>query len=243
MSANVEFNRGVVRPMECLRAGWDLIKDQYWLFFGASLVAMLIGGAVPLGILIGPMMCGLYMILLRRQRGEPVAFDMIFKGFDVFVDSLIATLIQVVPMLLIVVPTYVISIALFYTSFKPGRRGEMPDLLPFFALFGIVFLVIMVCSIIIGTLCAFTYPLIVDRRLSGMNAVKTSIKAVTANFGGVLGLLLLLMLLSFAGVLLCYVGAFFVLPLHFAAISVAYRRVFPGGGYPPYSGAAEARAA
>ncbi len=243
MSTNLEFNRGVVRPLECLRAGWDLIKGQYWLFFGLSLVAMLVGSAVPLGILIGPMMCGLYMILLRRQRGEPVAFDMLFKGFDVFVDSLIATLIQVVPMLLIIVPTYVISIALFYTSFKPERRGEMPDLFPIFALFGTVFLVIMVCSIIIGVFCAFTYPLIVDRRLSGMNAVKTSIKAAAANFGGVLGLMLLMMGLSFLGLLLCYVGAFFVLPLHFAALSIAYRRVFPSEGYPPFAGAAEARVA
>lgn len=228
-----DFNRGVVRPVECFRAGWDLIKDQYWLFMGMSFVAIFIGGAVPLGILLGPMVCGLYMALFRRQRGEPVTFDLLFKGFDFFVDSLIATLIQVVPMLLILLPSYLIYFLFFFSTFKPGRRGAPPDIVPFIIFFAVVFLVIMVVSIIVSTFFIFTYPLIVDRRLSGVNAVKTSIKAATANLGGVLGLVLLMMLLSFVGVLLCYVGALFVLPIHYAAWSIAYRQVFSAQDVPP----------
>ena len=45
-----EFNRGVISPMECIKEGWALIKDQYWLFFGITLVGMLIGGAVPVAV-------------------------------------------------------------------------------------------------------------------------------------------------------------------------------------------------
>jgi hypothetical protein len=212
--------------MECLRGGWDLIKGQYWLFLGIAIVALFIGSAVPMGILMGPMMCGLYLALFRRQRGEPVTFDLLFKGFDYFKESVIATLIQVVPMLLILLPTYVISFAVFLTAFKPGRRGQPPDMFPIFAFMTIIFLVVMVLSIAIGVLFAFTFPLIVDRGLSGVDAVKTSIKAATGNLGGVLGLMLMMMLLSFVGVLLCYVGALLMLPIHFAAWSVAYRQVF-----------------
>jgi hypothetical protein len=234
MSASMpEFNRGAVRPMECLRGGWDLIKGQYWLFLGITFVALFIGSAVPMGILMGPMMCGLYLTLFRRQRGEPVTFDLLFKGFDYFAESIIATLIQVVPMILILLPTYFISFALFFATFKPGRRGEPPDIFPIFAFMTIIFLVIMLASIAIGVFFAFTYPLIVDRRLSGINAVKTSIKAATANLGGVLGLMLMMMMLSFLGVLLCYVGALFVMPIHFAAWSVAYRQVFSPASQPP----------
>lgn len=234
MSANLpEFNRGVVRPMECLRGSWNLIKDRYWLFAGMTFVALLIGGLGPLGILMGPMMCGLYMALFRQERREPVSFDLLFKGFDFFMDSLIATLIQVVPMLVVFVPTYLISFALFFSTFKPGRRGQPPDLFPFIAFMSVIVLVIMVISIIIATFFIFTYPLIVDRRLSGVNAVKTSIKAATANLGGVLALVLMMMLLSFVGVLFCYVGAFFVLPLHYAAWAVAYRQVFSAPDTPP----------
>lgn len=227
MSASLtEFNRGAVRPMECLRGGWDLIKDQYWLFLGMSVVAVLVGSAVPMGILIGPMMCGLDLAFFRRQCGEPVTFDLIFKGFDHFKESLIATVIQVVPMLLILLPTYVISAALFIITFKPGRRGEPPDILPFFAFMSIIILVVMAVSIAMGVFFAFTYPLIVDRKLSGVEAVKTSIKAATGNLGGVLGLMLLTTLLGIVGLLFCYVGALLVMPVNFAAWTIAYRQVF-----------------
>jgi uncharacterized membrane protein len=234
MSAQLpDFNRGAVKPMECLRAGWDLIKDQYWLFLGMAFVAVFIGSALPLGILMGPMMCGLYMALFRRQRGEQVTFDMLFKGFDFFADSIIATLIHVVPLMLILLPTYLVSFAVFFSNFKPGRRGEPPDLFPIFALLSIIFVVVMIASLAIGAFFIFTYPLIVDRRLSGLNAVKTSIRAAAANLGGILGLLLLTMLFTFAGLLLCYVGAFFVMPIGFAAWSVAYRQVFSTRDMPP----------
>jgi uncharacterized membrane protein len=72
----------------------------------------------------------------------------------------------------------------------------------------------------------FAYPLIVDRRLSGVNAVKLSIKAAMANFWRLLGLLLINGVLSFVGILLCYVGVFFVFPITFAAIAIAYEQVF-----------------
>jgi hypothetical protein len=243
VSATLEFNRGAVRPFECIREGWNLIKGEYWLFLGISVVAMLVGGAVPLGILLGPMMCGVYIALFRRQRGEPVTFDLLFKGFDFFADSLIATLIQVVPILIVLVPTYLGTFVYFFSTIKPGRRGAPPDLYPFFVMFCIIFVVIMILSIIVGAFFIFTFPLIVDRKLSGMNAVKTSFNAAVANFGGVLGLLLSLMVLGFVGLLFCYVGAFLLLPLHFAAYSIAYRKVFGTGGLSPYSAAAESRAA
>jgi hypothetical protein len=228
-----EFNRGAIRPVECLRAGWDLIKDQYWLFMGMAFLSIMIGSAVPLGILMGPMMCGLYMALLRRQRGETVTFDMLFKGFDYLKESVIATLIHVVPVLLVLVPTYVISFAIFFSTFKAPRRGQPPDLLPFFAFFTAVIVVIIVISLALGAFFIFAYPLIVDRGLSGVDAVKTSIRAAAANLGGILGLLLLTTLLGLAGVLLCYVGAFFVMPVSFAAWSIAYRQVFAARDLPP----------
>ncbi|HYO91557.1 MAG TPA: hypothetical protein VEQ40_07970, partial [Pyrinomonadaceae bacterium] len=149
-------------------------------------------------------------------------------------ESLIATIIQVVPILLILVPAYIISFALFMVVFKPGRRGQPPDFLPFFAFITIIMLVVMLISIAIGVFFAFTYPLIVDRGLSAMDAIKTSIKAATANLGGVLGLMLMIMLLSFVGLLFCYIGAILMLPIHFAAWSVAYRQVFsPVNEQPP----------
>jgi len=48
-----------------------------------------------------------------------------------------------------------------------------------------------------------------------------------ANFGGLLGLILLNGLFSIIGVLCCFVGVYFYLPVALAAQAVAYRRIFP----------------
>ena len=49
----------------------------------------------------------------------------------------------------------------------------------------------MILMIILSIGFAFAYPLIVDRRLSGVNAVKLSFKAGMANFWRLFGLLML----------------------------------------------------
>lgn len=231
---NTTFLSGAVRPVECLREGWGLIKDKYWLFFGIAIVGVLIAGAAPMGILAGPMMCGIYICLLRQHRGVSIKFEMLFRGFDHFVQSLIATLIMVIPMLVVLVPAYVIFFAAMISSMpQPQAKGAPPPppdpnaVWTMLGGMGLFFLVVFLVSIVVNTLFFFTYPLIVDRKLTGTQAVGTSLRAARANFGGVLGLVLLTGLLTFVGLLACYVGAFFVMPIHFAAVAVAYRKVFP----------------
>ncbi len=223
-----DFNRGVIRPLECLKEAWELIKSQYWLFFGICAVGMLIGGAFAI-LLMGPMMCGIFYCQFQHMRGERVSFDGLFKGFDYFGQAVIATLIQAIPAVIIIVPIYLIMVVGMVASMQ-SSRGRGPDdaaAVAFFIGMIVIFLVIFLLSILLGIFFIFTFPLIVDRKLSGVEAVKTSVKAALANFGGVCGLVLLGALLTFAGVLLCYVGAFFVLPITFTAHAVAYRRVFP----------------
>ena len=222
-----EFKRHAVQPVECLKRGWDLIRDQYWLFVGMSLVGLLIGNAA-LGLMTGPMMCGLYIALLMRQGGEKVEFVTLFKGFDFFVDGLIAGILHAVPVIVIIAPIYIVYIVMMFTQMG-ARRGVDPDpaaMMGFLGVIGICMLFAMILLIILAIGFAFTYPLIVDRKLSGVNAVRLSFKAGMANFWSLLGLLLLNGLLGMAGGLLCGVGAYFVLPITYAALAVAYTQVF-----------------
>ncbi len=225
-----EFRRGVIRPWQCFKAGWRLIKDQYWLFFGITVVGMIIGSAAPLAVLLGPMMCGIFIALLGRMRGDPMLFDQLFKGFDHFSESLIATLIEVGAMLVLMVPFGVVMFALIIGGAL--RSGGVAAGGPDFGYYGVVAAVLvgllfLLVLMIINALFNFSFPLIVDRRLSGLDAVKTSIRGAWGNFGGVVGLLLLSMLFGVVGMLFCYVGALFVMPIIFAAWGVAYRQVFP----------------
>ena len=224
----IEFKRNAVEPVECIKAGWNLIKSQYWLFVGMTVVGMLIGSVVPLGILMGPMMCGIYLALFQTRRGQPIEFGLLFKGFDYFGDAVIATLLHMIPIIVVIVPTYILFYVGMFAMIGISGNGEPNPgaLLGFFGIFGVVWLVIMVLLIVLSVVFTFAYPLIVNRRLSGLNAVKLSIRAAFANFWRLLGMLLLTGLLSFAGLFLCYVGIFLVMPISFAAIAAAYEQVF-----------------
>lgn len=227
---NIQFRTDVIKPVECVKEAWALIKDQYWLFLGIVFVGVIIGGAVPI-VLLGPMMVGIYICLFRRMRGEPVEFGTLFKGFDYFAQSLIAALLQMIPMVIVIVPMYVIMFVFMMTMMPRGGRMDPNESSTFvFTLLGfeLVFvLVIVTVAIIVTIFFLFAFPLIVDRNLSGVDAVKLSIKAARANFGGILGLVFVNAGLGILGVLCCYVGAFLVAPISLASYAVAYRRVFP----------------
>jgi hypothetical protein len=237
MSAGeLTFNRRAVRPRQCLRDGWQLIKEDYWLFLGITLVGSLLGSAAPFGVLIGPMLCGIYLCLLRRSAGQRVSFDMLFKGFDYFVQSLIATLILFVPVFALSglsVGVYLIGMFTVLGVNQSSSPNQPPDPASM-GIFAGVYVLLLMAAVLIGLVAhiflQFTYLLIVDRGLSGVAALKLSMRAVWANFGGILGLWLLLLLLDFVGVLLCYIGAIFEVPLRFAILAVAYRQMFPAEG-------------
>ena len=226
MTPEIPFRRNVVEPVACIKGGWELIKNQYWLFFGMTLVAVLIGSAVPI-ILIGPMMCGLNLAFFKTRRGEPVEFGTLFKGFDYFGQSLIAALLHALPILVVVIPAYVF----FYISMivSIAAQGNEPNPAPFFgvlAVFGLFWLVVMIVIIVISIGFLFAYPLIVDRKLKAIDAIKLSFRAGLSNFWRLLGMMLLTGLMTTVGVLACYVGAFLVMPLSYAAIAKAYEQVF-----------------
>jgi len=226
----IVFRRKVVEPTRCISDAWAMVKDQYWLFVGMCAVGLLIGGAVPLGILTGPMMCGLYMSFFAKRRRQPFEFSTLFKGFDYFGPSLVATLLHMVPILAIVIPAYL----LFYVSMivSMGVAAQSGDnaapaafmgVMGFFILFWVAMMIIII-FISIGF--TFAYPLIVDRKLSGLDAIKWSFKAAMANFWRLLGMYLLTGLMAMGGLVLCYVGIFLVFPIMYGAIAIAYERVF-----------------
>jgi uncharacterized membrane protein len=231
-TAQIPFQRNAVQPVNCIKAGWELVKGQYWLFIGMCLLALVIGQAVPMGILLGPMMCGLYVTFFKRMRREPIEFGDLFKGFDYFGPSLIATLIHILPMLAIMLPAiFLLYGGLIVSIVAQGNQPNPGALLGTFVFFFLFILVIILATIVVSIGFMFSYPLIVDRKLGGLDAVKLSFKAVLANFWSLLGLAMLQFLLGLAGALLCYVGLVFVFPISYASIAVAYERVF--GLYDP----------
>jgi hypothetical protein len=226
--SQIPFRRGVVEPVECLKAGWNLVRDQYWLFVGMCAVGMIVGSAVPLGILMGPMMCGLYLTFFRKRRGLPIEFGTLFKGFDYFGQSVIAALLQVIPIMAIIIPAYVFMyVGMLVTVAASSAHDSEPwGMLVFFLLFIIFYVFVILIVIVISIGFTFAYPLIVDRGLPGFDAVKLSFRAALANFWRLLGMSLLGALLGLGGVLLCYIGVLLVFPITLSAVATAYEQVF-----------------
>ena len=228
MNEPVTVQSGVVGPIACYQEGWELIKDEYWVIFAASAVGMLLGSLVPMGILLGPMMCGIYLIMLRRMRGETVLVDHLFKGFEWFGPSLVAFLITLVAVFVMMVPVAIVAVIVGVVGNELGG-DEAAVLMGMGVGFLGLFLVMGA-----GTLFTFAYPLIVDRGLEPMEAIKLSVKGGVANIGGLLGLFFINVLLSLVGTCFFFVGSYLVMPLSFAALAVAYRKVFGLAQVPDY---------
>lgn len=223
-----EFQRSAVRPVECIKGGWNLVKGQYWLIFAMCLLGWMISAAVPLGIMLGPMMCGLFLTFFKMRRGEPIEFGTLFNGMQYFRKSIVATLIHVIPIFAIVIPAYLFFYVFFFIAMV-AQGGEEPSPLAVISIvvvYVLFWLLVIVVIMVLSIGFMFVYPLIVDRGVEGVDAVKLSFRAAFANLGGLLGIIVLNFLLSLAGLLLCFVGVYLVLPISYAAIAVAYEQVF-----------------
>jgi len=228
----VPYNRNAIRPMQCLREGWELIKDQYWLFVGISLFASFIAGAGPLGILAGPMTCGLYYCIFQRAEGKEVNFNMLFKGFDYFIPCLAPAIVMTCIVTVLFLGAYfAFLIGLLSTLAAlgppPGGQPEPAFFGVFFGLYGAFFLFIIAVDIVIRTAFFFTFPLVMDRRLSGWDAMRLGFQATRDNLTGVLAVVLLMELLGLVSLAFCCVGPILELPINVAMLALAYRQVFP----------------
>src|SRR3954471_21536446 len=111
MPTQTDFTTGRIKAMDCAREGWELIKADYWLLFGISIVGALLAG-VTFYVLIGPMVCGIFYSYLKKIDGQPVTFDDLWTGFKFFWPSLLVTIV-------IVVPIVVFTVIMFMTIYLP----------------------------------------------------------------------------------------------------------------------------
>lgn len=220
--AEIQFNVGVIRPVECFKEAWELIKSDYWLLFAIFLVGALIGGA-SMYVLLGAMMCGIFYCYIQKIDGKPVAFEGLFKGFSYFVPSLLVTIIIVIPLFILMAAVY----GPFIAAALMGSKLSSDELMGLIAGSLLIDLIVAVVMICVHTLLFFAFPLIVDRNLSALEAMKTSARAVRQNLGGVIGLIFVGAGINFIGALACGIGAYFTVPIVVAGNMLAYRKVFP----------------
>lgn len=104
-----------------LGRGWELLKAHFWPLVGITFVMTIliaaanfipIAGLLLLGILAG----GLQLYMLRKLRGEPVAFEDCFIGFSsmtgaLIVASLLVTVFVVLGVFALILPAIYLAVA------------------------------------------------------------------------------------------------------------------------------------
>jgi hypothetical protein len=227
---------GSLRPVDAFKASVDLVKTNYFLYLGVTFVGSLIG-ALTCTILLGPMMCGIFMCYLAAMRGEHVQFDRLFKGLDYFLPGFLVSLALIGLAVLVNIPSWIVG------ALSPANTGSADvDLGAQLAFSGLSLTIGIVTGVVqsfVSMIVMFAFPLIVDRGLGAGDALGSSIRASMANLPGVLGLVGINFLVGVVGVLLCCIGGIFLVPIQFGMYAYAYRMMFPDdaqaatGGWPP----------
>ncbi len=234
--SEIDFTVGTIKPIEIYKEAWAMIKDQYWVIFAVTIIGLMIGGLIPI-IIAGPMVAGIYLVLLRVYEGQRADFGLLFKGFEFFGPTLILMVIVTVPIIVLV---FVIYIPMIMMAFAGQRISESELMWYMIGVFAVE-LVMTVIMVVVHSLLIFSFPLIVDKKLSAAASIKLSIRAVMKNLSGVAGFFGVGFVVVMVGYLMLCVGLYLVLPLVFAANVVLYRKVFPSKtppiDVPPASGA------
>jgi uncharacterized membrane protein len=242
-----QFYKGAIDATGSISNAWNLIKDNYWLYFAIALVASLIVGAVgyiPIAggvvsaLLAPPVMGGVYYIALRAMRREPVDFGMMFKGFEKAGPLFTIGLISSIPTIIFTILDVALKVTEVLVRGISGSGGANRfqsggDIAVAGGVFGLVLIILVVYlifSILWGITFAFAVPIAMDQDVDAITALKLSARSSWGNFGGVLVLIILSALMLFGGAIVCCIGIFFVLPIVEVAWAFAYRQVFPDLG-------------
>ncbi len=226
-SENIQFNKSAVNAVECVTKGWEILKPNYIMFFGIGILVFILGCIPVLSwFLIGPVLVGIYAALLKQYQGEQAEIGMILSGFSKFVPAFVLGLLLILPGILLNTYNLGLRIAQLLSLFDAsGLTGSAATI---FTIAGfLINIIALVGSILFGITFTFALPLLADKNLPLMETIKLSAKAGWANFWGLFLLFLLLGAMLIGGVIALCIGILFVLPIVYAALTVAYRQVFP----------------
>jgi len=100
------------RPGAWIGAGWDMVKADMGNYALLTLAFVVLNAMVPI-ILQGPLIAGLHIYTMKRLMGRNAEFADLFKGFNYFVPTLVAslaiTLFTFLGSLLCIIPGLVVA--------------------------------------------------------------------------------------------------------------------------------------
>jgi hypothetical protein len=226
----VHFGRLAPTPIQYMMKSYRLMGDKYWLFLGIVICGFIIGSLIPLGVLLGPMFTGIYLCFLDREAGNEVKFDVLFRGFDHFVPSLLVTLTMLLCNIIISTVFFVLALLCVFGVVGVMQSGNGGPAVPtaILAVGAIVgYGLLLAVTILTFLPFAFCFQLIAEHKMSAGAAMSTSTRAVLHNLWPLALTFISFSFFGIAAALLCYFPAFFLMPIQIGATFIVYREIFP----------------
>ena len=203
------------------------IFHQGFNLFSTALVA----------VVVGPLMGGLYHVFLQAGRGRPVEVGEVFLGFQKNFKQLFLGYLAVALLVgVCLIPYNVVNdlkVLPLVEQMQHTPPTEVQNLLPQIgSAFVATLPILLLCLIPVTYLSVnlqFTLPLIVDKEMEFLPAMKASWKMVHKHWWHVFGLTVVVGLVSVAGILGCCIGIIFTLPIGIATMLTAYETIFAAG--------------
>jgi len=195
------MQKNQVKFGEWIEEGFKLYRQNFKTLVLAAIFVVVIG-TVTAGILAGPMLAGLALVILElRDRKEPQPeAGTVFKGFDYFAHSFLFVTVW--------------GIGIFIASIILGVMPVIGHLASLFVAYAA------------QAFLMFGLFLIVDRRMEFWPASMESINTVKSNFWPFFGLSFVAGIIGSIGVIAFGVGVVFTIPIQGCILTVAYRKVF-----------------
>lgn len=230
----------------CIARGYQLLKDNFSVVFVGVLLYLVIVGflnglsnipfvgpvfSIVSFIITGPLIGGVYFLLLQAIRREPVEVSAVFEGFRrQFGQLFLGTFIQGLIIGACLLPAIIFLIIAMVPALQRGGHATPDELIaalkPALLSSLPVWFICAIPVIYLSVCWKFTLPLIIDRRLDFWTAMKTSFRLVNKHWWQVFGLFILIELVVLAGLLACCVGALFTVPIGLGALMYAYETIF-----------------
>ena len=112
------------------------------------------------------------------------------------------------------------------------------DSAPLFVLLflSVMFVGVLIISLIINACFAFAYPLVVDRRMTALDAVKASFRGVMANLVGILVATIVFSVIYVLASCLCWFPVILFAPIPLGVFAILSREIFPVDAKPEILG-------
>lgn len=199
---------------------WEIVSGEMAAFFAAGVLLWVLG-AFTLLICAPPIHAGMYAMALKRFRGEAVEGATVFEGFHHFGQTLLLYLLMGV----VALP---VGVAAAAAPFIAGAVRDTPAVTQWSGTaFWLGFTVGMAVPLAVAF---YAMPLMIDRKMTALEALRASWAVTRADLLAYLGMALVLSLLAASGLLVCWFGAMATMPLLPAAQVAVYRYHFRAPG-------------